>query len=357
MRRPTIFTTFLLLLFSGTLSVFFVWDIAHSFLLASGKEKENVDYTVSLAFDGSEKVLGSSTQKNPESATGYNAVSVEHLVSWEKIKPSLKENSSETVFPTAHASVILDADSGTILHFSSGKERRQIASLTKIMTAVLVSENIENFDEVVTITRDMLNVEGTVIGCPRSGYCIDTRLQVGEKITVRNLMKAMLMNSANDAATALALHMDGNVGKFSERMNKRARDLGFWDSHFCTPSGLEIDGEDCYSSAYDIARITAKALEYEKIWEFMNLPSGLTISSVDGKYSHQILNTNALLGEYPGLLGTKTGFTPNAGYSLLAVAQDPLKKHTIVAVVLDDPYRWNTIKDMFSWAFVSHEWK
>ncbi|QQS61451.1 MAG: D-alanyl-D-alanine carboxypeptidase [Candidatus Moraniibacteriota bacterium] len=353
MHRPTIITTLLFFIFSITLSTFFVWDVAHPFLLAIGKEEES-EYNISVT---SGNVLGAFIKDEEKKGLGYSSVSVEKLVAWEKITPSLKKNYSETAFPTAHASVILDVDSGTILHYSAGKERREIASLTKMMTALLVMENIKNLDDVVTITQEMRSVEGTVIGCPRSGYCIDTRLQVGEKITVRNLMKAMLMNSANDAATSLGIHIDGSVDAFALRMNARAKELGLWDSNFCTPSGLEIDGKDCYSSAYDIARIVAKVFSYEEIRKFMNLPSGLVISSLDGKYSHQLLNTNALLGEYSGLLGTKTGFTPKAGYSLMAVAEDATGKHKIVAVVLDDPYRWDTIKDMFSWAFISYEWK
>lgn len=270
--------------------------------------------------------------------------------------PRLKDESYSFVLPTAHASIILDVDSGTILHYEEGRERRPIASLTKMMTALIVMEEL-SFDDVVTITEEMRSVEGTVVGCPRSGYCIDTRLQVGEKITVRELMKATLMNSANDAATSLAIHMDGSVEQFAQRMNQRAREMGLTDSHFCTPSGLEIDGEQCFSSAYDIARVAGEALKYEEIWEIMNLPSGTSISSVDGKYTHNILNTNALLGKNENILGTKTGFTPNAGYCLLSVSESPNKKHRIISVVLDDPYRWGDIKDMANWAFSSYEWR
>jgi D-alanyl-D-alanine carboxypeptidase (penicillin-binding protein 5/6) len=270
--------------------------------------------------------------------------------------PQLKEKNISFALPTAHASVILDVDSGTILHYEEGRERRPIASLTKIMTALIVMEELK-LNDIVTITQEMRSVEGTVVGCPRSGYCIDTRLQIGEQITVRELMKAMLMNSANDSATALAIHIDGSVEKFSVRMNQKAKDLGLVDSKFCTPSGLEIEGKECYSSAYDIARIAVEALKYDEIWRIMNLPSGTTITSIEGKYTHNILNTNALLGEDPSLVGTKTGFTPKAGYCLLAVSESPNRKHRIVSVVLDDPYRWGSIKDMANWVFSSYEWR
>jgi D-alanyl-D-alanine carboxypeptidase len=300
-------------------------------------------------------VLGS-TDSTSEKPKG-NIPTMEQLVSTtETVIPERTSESYDLVVPRAHASVILDVDSGTILHFDEGKEQRQIASLTKMLTALIVMEETD-LEDVVTITQEGRSVEGTVVGCPRSGYCIDTRLQVGETITVRSLMKALLINSANDAAHSLAIHIDGSVSKFAERMNRRAEEMGLRDSHFCTPSGLEIEGMSCYSSAYDIARIAIETLQYEEIWKLINEPTGTVIASTDGMYTHELLNTNALLGEYPGLVGTKTGFTPDAGYSLLAVAKNPKNAHRVVAVVLDDPYRWDDIKNMFDWAFSSHKWK
>lgn len=269
--------------------------------------------------------------------------------------PRIKNGIADFVSVSSHASLVIDAESETILHYNEGKERRPIASLTKMMTALMVMENIKDLDEVVTIKKEMLSVEGTVVGCPRSGYCTSTRLQVNEEIRVKDLLKAMLMNSANDSATALAVHIGGTTEDFVRDMNVRAKSLGFMDSNFCTPSGLEIEGGECYSTAYDIARIAIKLLEYEEVWNIMNLPPGTAIASVDGKYTHELLNTNALLGSYDGLLGAKTGFTPDAGYCVLAVAQK--QGHTIIGVTLDDPYRWRTIQDMFTWTFSSYIWE
>ena len=274
-------------------------------------------------------------------------------------QPYRKEGISDLVIPNAHASLIIDADSGTILHYANGKERRQIAPLTKMMTAVLVMENIKDLDETVTI-GDEIYIEGTKIGCPRSGYCISPRLKIGEKISAENLLKAMLMNSANDAATALGKHIGGgSEEKFVEMMNEKAKSMGLSDTHFCTPSGLEIDGREseCYSSAYDIARIAAYALRYEKIWKIFRLPNNTEISSTDGLITHNILNTDLILDQLPNCLGGKTGFTSLAGHSLLMAATDPAKKHTVVAVILDDPYRWQDIRTMIEWSFRSYEWR
>ncbi len=275
-------------------------------------------------------------------------------------QPVRKEGVKDLAVPGAHASVVIDADSGTILHYDEGRTKRQVASLTKLMTAVLVVEKIKDLKEIVTVDEEAVYVEGTKIGCPRSGYCVSQRLRVGEKISAENLLQAMLMNSANDAAVALSKHVSGSQEEFVEMMNKKAKDLGLKDTSFCTASGLEIEGHEseCYSTAYDIARIAAYSMRHDVIWKMLRTPSNLQILSADGKLVHTIINTDLALDKVPNLIGGKTGFTPLAGYSLLMAASDPMeKKHRIVAVVLDDRTRWQDIKLMIDWAFSSYVWK
>lgn len=274
-------------------------------------------------------------------------------------RPIRKEGIADLAIPNAHSSLILDADSGTILHYNNGKERRQIASLTKMMTAVLVMEKIPDLYSEVTIGEEEVYIEGTKIGCPRSGYCISPRLKVGEKVSAKDLLTAMLMNSANDAATALGKYMGGTQEKFADIMNEKAKEMGLSDTHFCTPSGLEIDGREseCYSSAYDIARVAAYSLKYDLIWKIFRLPTNTIISSTDGKCTHDIINTDLILDQVPNCLGGKTGFTPLAGHSLLLAASDPTNKHKIIAVVLDDPYRWQDVQTMIDWTFRSYKWE
>ena len=273
-------------------------------------------------------------------------------------KPSRKEDAVDLALSNAHSSVVIDVDSGEILHYSRAKEQRQIASLTKIMTAVLTMEHIKDLSEPVTIAAEEVGIEGTKIGCPRSGYCISQRLKVGERIAAGELLKAMLMNSANDAATALGRHIAGSPEKFVDMMNSKAKELALSDTHFCTPSGLEIDGEEsqCYSSAYDIAKIAAYSLQYDRIWNTFRLPNNTQIQSIDGMVKHQVLNTDLVLDQIPNLIGGKTGFTPLAGRSLLMIAKDPTGKHRVVSVLLDDPNRWEDIKKMFKWTFDSYVW-
>jgi len=259
---------------------------------------------------------------------------------------------------SAHASVIMDVDSGKILYEKNAQTERQIASLTKLFTATIVMEKVKDLDELVTIDEEAVYAEGTRIGCPRSGFCPGERLKVGEKISVRNLLKAALMNSANDSAIALGKYIGKTQDGFADIMNARARELGLEHSHFCTPSGLEPDGREteCYSSALDVAKIASHALEFPEIWQIMREEKQF-ISSDDGKYTHEIFNTDQLLDQLPNLIGTKTGFTPLAGYSLLAVASDESKTHRVVAVLLDDPYRWQSIQSMFGWSFSAIHWR
>ena len=264
-----------------------------------------------------------------------------------------KDYRNTKIFATS--SVVIDVDSGTILHYDNGREKIPIASLTKMMTAIIVMEKVKNLDEQVTIDEEALLTDGTKVGCPRSGYCLDERLHEGEKVTAKDLLMAMLLNSANDAAVALGKHIAGSQEGFARLMNEKAKELNLGDSNFCNPSGLDED--DCYSSAYDLARIAAYSMRYDLIWNIMKMPEA-QISSCDGKYSHLLKNTDLLIGQMPNCLGGKTGFTYNAGKSLMLAAADPeTGKHKIVAVILNDNNRWEDMAGLVNWTFDNYEWK
>ncbi len=272
-------------------------------------------------------------------------------------RPVKKDYALNLAIASAHSAVILDADSGTVLYDRNASEKRQVASLTKMLTALIVVERVKDLEEPVTIGEEIY-LEGTRIGCPRTGFCNGVRLKIGEQVSVHNLLRAMLMNSANDAATALGKHLGGTPDGFAKIMNARAHELGLSDSHFCTPSGLEIDGREteCYSTAHDMALIASEALKHPLLWEIMRSEK-MTFTSVDGEYEHEIFNTDELLGQFPNLLGTKTGFTPLAGRSLLAAATNNDGQHPVVAVVLDDTARFENIRSMFHWSFGAFDWR
>lgn len=275
--------------------------------------------------------------------------------------PQKKADAVNLVLPTAHAALILDANSGTVLMNQNGETQRQIASLTKLMTAGLVLENVKNLDEDVTIDTEVMRTDGTIVGCPNTGQCISQKLKLGEKISVKNLLTAMLMNSTNDTAVALAKHISGTEDAFVDLMNKKAGELGMNNTHFCTASGLEIEGREseCYSSALDVAKIAAYDMRFSLIWDIMKLPNNFEIESSDGTCTHNILNTDLIINQnlLPNCIGGKTGFTPLAGKSLMLAVSDSTGKNKIIAVLLDDPYRWQDIKTMANWAFASYTWQ
>lgn len=315
--------------------------------------------------DGTQATVKADNSQSTGEVKGIEAVKNElprinaQAVDNPQFQPVKDPKAADLKLPNAHAFVVVDADTGTILAQNHATDQRQIASLTKMMTAILTMERIKNLSEPVDIDDEEVYIEGTKIGCPRSGYCISQRLKIGEQISAENLLQAMLMNSANDAAIALGKHMAGSQDAFADIMNQKAKQMGLTDTHFCTPSGLEPDGREseCYSSAYDIARIAAYSMRFDEIWRMFRLPNDSKVASADGQLVHTIINSDIVLNEIPNVIGGKTGFTPLAGYSLLMGVNDPSMKHKIIAVLLDDPNRWQDIRTAIDWTFKSYSWK
>ncbi|MFA6285635.1 MAG: D-alanyl-D-alanine carboxypeptidase family protein [Parcubacteria group bacterium] len=306
-----------------------------------------------------EKVEGASDIKDENSNESFKDAIVDQTKNETALGesgfiPQRKKEYTETTV-LAGSSVVIDVDSGTILHYDKGRSQVPIASLTKIMTAVLVMENVQDLNDTVTIDSEALSADGTKVGCPTSVLCDTERLHDGEQITVKDLLSAMLIDSANDAAIALGKHVAGSQVAFGEMMNEKADELDLGDSHFCNPSGLDAPG--CYSSAYDLARIAAYSMKYDTIWKIMRTQE-TSVRSCDGKYEHLLKNTDVLLGQIPNCLGGKTGFTYNAGKSLMLAAVDPeTEKHKVIAVILNDNNRWEDMKKLVDWTFENYEWK
>jgi D-alanyl-D-alanine carboxypeptidase (penicillin-binding protein 5/6) len=276
-------------------------------------------------------------------------------------QPVKKDNFYDLEPISAHSGIVLDAGSGTILWEKNSTQHRSIASMTKLVTAMVVIDRVRDLDEIVTIPPEVHSIEGTKVGCPTSTICNGERLRVGEQVRIRDLLKAMLMYSANDAATVLGIHVGGSEEEFAKLMNARMKELGAGNTHFCRPSGLEYDAdvESCYSSAYDIARVVAHLLQYDKydvLWDIMRTKE-TTFTSVDGNIEHELKNTDRLVGKMPNLVGAKTGFTPRAGYCLTLTSTDPTQKRNIISVVLDDYHRFDDVQTMSAWAFDNYTWQ
>ena len=236
---------------------------------------------------------------------------------------TLRTPSTSTEVPEIHAAsaVLADLDTGQILFDLNPNERRPIASVTKIMTALLVVERTDLTD-VVTVTEAAAS--GQVSGVSGLG------LVAGERIRVDELVYALLLQSANDAAEALAEHVSGSVDAFVDDMNARAEELGMTRTMFTSPSGLDDTG---YSSAADLVRLTRAA------YRSPGFPSVVatrfhTVESLDAK-PRIVQNRNVLLWLYPGAIGVKTGYTSPAGFCLVGAAQRGDER--LVAVVLGAP--------------------
>jgi serine-type D-Ala-D-Ala carboxypeptidase (penicillin-binding protein 5/6) len=216
------------------------------------------------------------------------------------------------------AAALVDIDSGQVLYQRNGRGRRAVASLTKIMTALLVLEATDPGEKVVT-SEFAAAQEGAELG-----------LRPGEVQPVRQLLYALMLQSANDAAVALAEHVGGSVGGFVRDMNREVRRLGLQRTRFASPNGLDDTG---LSTALDLAEITRAAYELPVFGDVVKTKSR-TIDAPQGDPRH-IQSRNALLWLYPGTTGVKTGYTAAAGFCIVAAARREGLR--LMAVVLGSP--------------------
>lgn len=204
---------------------------------------------------------------------------------------------------TSPSAVLEDLDTGQVLYAKKADLRRPIASITKIMTALVVLEEASPDEEVVVSAR-AAGSRASQLG-----------LVTGERISVRQLLYALLMQSSNDAAVALAEHVGGSVAGFAELMNRKAEEMGLRRTHFRDPAGLEDRG---YSTARDVATV-ARAAYAEPLFARITRTKFHKIPAPSGRARH-IQNRNILLWLYPGAIGAKTGFTTPAQHCLVAAA-------------------------------------
>ncbi len=246
----------------------------------------------------------------------------------------------------AGAYYAIDIKTGYPLASHNATVKKPFASTTKLMTAVLTLENYQ-LDEIATISKNSATQIGSTIG-----------LRTGEKITIENLLKGLLIPSGNDAAMALAEHMGEK--EFIAKMNEKAQLIGMNDTVFLSPSGLD---DSATSTAKDLAILGAFASRYPKILEIAQIKE-TTISSVDKTISHHLSNSNRLIiGEHPLYLpyvkGLKTGFTPEAGHLLITYSNKD--NHPISAVIMDANPRGpeasaRESSKLIRWVYDSYQW-
>ena len=225
---------------------------------------------------------------------------------------------------SAQSAVLIDGHGGSVIYEKNAHARMGMASTTKIMTALVAIENCP-LEKQVRIADEAIGIEGSSI-----------YLKHGEVLTMEQLLYALLLQSANDAATAIAIEVAGSVDDFALLMNEKASSIGLKDTHFTNPHGLYDDSH--YTTAYELAVITKHALENET---FRNIVSTYkqTIPLNNGDGTRLLVNHNKLLKIYDDAIGVKTGFTKKTGRCLVSAAEKD--GTTVIAVTLNAPNDWN----------------
>lgn len=260
-----------------------------------------------------------------------------HATGFENGEEATTEHPETTEYPddptrepdlVANAAIVMDASTGQILYEKNAHEKKYPASITKIMTTMLAIEAGVDFNETITMT------ENAIWGVDRDSTLIG--LDVGEKVTIGDLMYATMVRSANECAYAVAEYVGGDIEKFAKMMNDKAAELGCEDTHFVTPNGLHDD--DHYTTAYDMAIITKKAMEYDL---FRDLAGTLNYTVPETNLADEtrfFWNGNQMINPdkpfyYEYCEGGKTGYTSKANNTLMTYAKkDGLE---LICIILD----------------------
>ena len=247
----------------------------------------------------------------------------------------------------AESAILIDGDTGKILYEKSAYEKRAPASTTKIMTALLALEHCK--------TTDVATVTSEAITSVPSGYSTDL-LKMGEELTIKDLLYALLLPSSNEAANVLAIHIAGSIDSFASMMNTKAMDLGCKNTHFVNPNGVHDDNH--YSTAYDLSLIAKEAMKNDIFRQIVSTASyTLPNSNKYSRIDRTLITTNDLIKKqsnnyYEYAIGIKTGFTTPAKNCLVSSATKDGK--TLIAVVLrsnTDNNRYNDTKTLFNYGF------
>ncbi|MFC1721300.1 D-alanyl-D-alanine carboxypeptidase family protein [Patescibacteria group bacterium] len=257
--------------------------------------------------------------------------------------PGKSSSATEDVFIDARSAVAMDSATKEVLFEQNMNQELAMASITKVMTALLVIEEGKLNDTVTITSEDVI----------KTGSDID--LRSAEEIKLGDLLKAALIKSANDAATAMARHVGGDdLDNFVAMMNAKAEELGLTNTQYMNPHGFDEEGH--YSTAHDIALLMAHAMENETFRKISAMKEhDAKILNFDERDIH-ITATNKLLIQDDSLIeGGKTGFTDEAGECLVTVAKNP-EQHRVVTVILNSPDRFNESQKLINYVFDKYQW-
>ena len=245
----------------------------------------------------------------------------------------------------AKSAILMEASTGEVIFEKNSHEKLHPASMTKMMSMLLILENIEkgviNWDDIVTVSSNASSMGGSQI-----------LLETNEQMSVSDLFKGIAVASGNDAVVAMAEKIAGTEEEFVNMMNKRAVELGLTDTNFKNCHGL--DDANHYSSASDMARIAMELVKHEKLFEYTSIYEDYLREGTDRKF--WLVNTNKLVRFYSGADGLKTGYTGEAGFCLTATAKRNGMR--IIAVVMGEPdskTRTSDVSSMLDYAFAQYE--
>lgn len=251
------------------------------------------------------------------------------------------DSSKEKPVIDAKAGLVYDTRSGRFLFAKNPRIKLPVASLTKILSSIIILENLD-MKEIVIIPKEVLKVDEE-----------KQSLYLGEKITVENLLKLMLIESSNDAAYALAWYANNKGINFVDKMNEKAQLLSMNDSNFLDPAGLNDDG---YSTSEDLVKLIKYSFKYDLIWNILTEKS-IVVRSADGKIEHNVQNTDQLLGVIPDIFGGKTGNTDGALGCMILVVDIPGVNDKLISVVLGSRSRFDDTKILIDWTKSAFKWE
>lgn len=282
----------------------------------------------------------SSAEYIPLEYVDYNSRAYVLPISGPNYFPILNSNIARPTIG-GKAALVYDTGSARFLYEKNIDSKLPVASLTKILSAVIVIDNL-NLNDIVTISESSLKVDGE-----------KQDLYLGEKISVGNLLKLMLIESSNDAAYALAEYTKGQGLDFVEAMNLKAHSIGMKNSSFFDPAGLDDNGN---STGEDLVKLVQYSLDYKNIWDISSEKTAI-IESSDERIKHSITSTNRLLGLIKDIIGGKTGYTDGALQCMILVASAPDSKGKIISIVLGSNDRFGDTQKLVEWARTAYRWK
>jgi len=252
---------------------------------------------------------------------------------------------AQDVVPNAKSAILIDPESKKVLYEKNIYDENSIASLTKMMGLILIFEKIDSGDikytDKVVASANAANMGGSQIW-----------LSQGEELTIDELLKGIVMASANDGIVAMAEYIGGSEEEFVKMMNNKAKELGLLHTHFVNSTGLDEKGH--YSSAYDLAIIASELMKHSDIFKYTTLYEDYLRKNTNNKF--WLVNTNKLLKSYKGVDGLKTGMTDNAGYCMAVTAKrNGMRLLAIVLGEKEGKVRNNETANLLDYGFNNYE--